>query len=101
MGGYQIEWVGYALHMARFKIGISEKRAAWVIGWIEGKVSERRLCLGELREGFGRLQFLAGSLEHLRPFLGPLCAWPCAGSKWSRPRLPVMLLEALKYIVGS
>ena len=87
--------------MARFEIGISEKRAAWVIGWIDGKVAERRIRLGELREGLGRLQFLAGPLEHLRPFLGPLYAWACAGSKWSRPRIPVMLLVSLKYIAGE
>ena len=97
-GGYQTEWVGYALDIARFEIGISEKRAAWVISWIEDKVRERRVRLGELREGLGRLQFLAGSLEHLRLLLGPLYSWACAEGKGSRPKLPVMLLVALRYM---
>ena len=54
-GGYQTEWVGYALDIARFEIGISAKRAAWVITWIDDKIRERRVRLGELREGLGRL----------------------------------------------
>ena len=100
-GGYQTEWLGYVLDMARFEIGISEMRAAWVINWIDDKVCARRVRLGELREGLGRLQFLAGPLEHLRPFLGPLYSWACAGGKWSRPWIPLMLLVALRYIASE
>ena len=85
-GGYQTESAGYALDIARFEIGISEKRAAWVISWIDDKVHERRVRLGELREGLGRLQILAGPLEHLRPFLGPLYSWACAGGKYAQGR---------------
>ena len=97
-GGVQSEWVGYALDVGRFEIGISELRAQWAIRWCGDKARERRVRLGELREGLGRLQFLAGPLEHLRPFLGPLYAWSCAGARFARPKLPVMLLLTLRFI---
>ena len=97
-GGVESEWVGYALDVGRFQIGISLLRAQWAVRWCGDKVRERRVRLGELREGLGRLQFLAGPLEHLRPFLGPLYAWSCAGARFARPKLPVMLLLILKYI---
>ena len=57
--------------------------------------------LGELREGLGRLQFLAGPLEHLRPFLGPLYAWSCAGPRYARPRMPVMILLILRFLAAE
>ena len=63
------------MDVGRFEIGISVKRAGWAVRWLEDKARERRARLGELREGLGRLQFIAGPLEHLRPFLGPLYAW--------------------------
>ena len=97
-GGIQSEWVGYALDVGRFEIGISESRARWAITWLEDKVRERRVRFGELREGLGRLQFLAGPLEEIRPFLGPLYSWSCAGPRFARPRLPAMLLLILKFI---
>ena len=100
-GGVETEWVGYALDVGRFEIGISEKRAQWVIRWCNDKVRERQVRLGELREGLGRLQFLAGPLEHLRPFLAPLYAWSCAGARFAKPKLPVMLLLILKYLAAE
>ena len=56
------------------------------------------MVLGELREALGRLQFIAGPLEHLRPFLGSLYAWSCAGNRFLKPRLPIMLLLISKLI---
>mgnify|MGYP003333509867 CR=1 FL=1 len=100
-GGVDSEWVGYALDIGRFELGISEKRAQWVVRWCTDKARERCVRLGELREGLGRLQFLAGPLEHLRPFLGPLYAWSCAGARFAKPKLPVMLVLILKYLAAE
>ena len=33
-GGEMLGWIGYALDVARFLIGISEKRVAWARRWI-------------------------------------------------------------------
>ena len=73
-GGVQIDWIGYWLDLGRFELGVSEGRAAWAVRWLTDKARERRVPLGELREGLGRLVFVAGLLEHLRPLLGPLFA---------------------------
>ena len=59
---------------------------------------EKRVPLGELREALGRLQFVAGPLEHLRPFLGPLYAWAGGGPKFALPELPVMLILIMKFL---
>ena len=100
-GGVETERVGYALDVGRFELGISDKRAQWVVRWCSDKARERCVRLGELREGLGRLQFLAGPLEHLRPFPGPLCAWSCAGARFAKPKLPVMLLLILKHLADE
>ena len=73
-----MEWIGYALDVSRFELGISIKRTKWAIDWIDDKIREWRVRLGGLKEGLGRLQILSGPLEQLRPFLGPLCVWACA-----------------------
>ena len=100
-GGIQSDWVGYYLDVGRFEVGVSEARARWVVAWLEDKARERAVRLGELREGLGRLQFVAGPLEHLRPFLGPLYAWSCAGPRFAKPRLPVMLLLIIRFLAAS
>ena len=57
-GVTQLEWIGFA----RFEAGVSEKRAQWCIAWLGDKVRELRVLLGELKEGLGRLVFVAGPL---------------------------------------
>ena len=84
--------------MARFEIWVSEARAAWAMQWLEAKARERRARLGEFHEGIGRLQFIAGPVEHLRPFLGALYAWCCAGPRHARPSLPDMILLILRFL---
>ena len=62
------ERVGHARDVGRFKTGISELRAQRAIGRYNDKVREERALPGGPREGRGRLLFLAGPLELLRPF---------------------------------
>ena len=97
-GGIQTDLVGYSLDVGRFEIGISASRAAWVVRWLQDKGRERRVRLGELREGLGRLQFVAGPFEHLRLFLGQLYSWSCAGPRYARPAMPTMILLILKFL---
>ena len=100
-GGVQVEWVGYLLDYARFEMGITESRAKWCITWLRSKVRERRIALGELREGLGRLVFVSGPIEHIRPILGPLFAWGSAGPRFLKPRLPTMLLILMEFLAGQ
>ena len=91
-GGVELEWVGYWVDVGRFELGISAARAAWASRWLSDKAAEGRVRLGELREGLGRLQFIAGPLEFLRPFLGPLYAWCAAGPRFAQPKLPALIV---------
>ena len=100
-GGIKSDWVGYYLDVGRFEFGVSELRAAWAVRWLEDKGRERTVRLGELREGLGRLQFIAGPLEHIRPFLGPLYAWACAGPRYAKPRMPIMILLIIKFLAAE
>ena len=97
-GGQVLEWIGYALDVGRFEMGITEKRVQWAVRWLRDKLREGAVRLGELREGLGRLQFVAGPLEHIRPFLGPLYAWASAGPRHIRPLLPVMIKLILEFL---
>ena len=93
-----MEWIGYLLDVGRFEMGVTASRAAWAIRWLTDKSTEGNVRLGELREGLGRLQFLAGPMEYPRPFLGPLYAWAAIGPRYARPRLPVMIVLIMKYL---
>ena len=97
-GGQQVEWIGYALDLGRFSMGVSLSRAMWAFRWLTDKAAERCVRLGELREGLGRLQFIAGPVEYIRPFLGPLYAWAHIGSRFDMPKLPPMVLIIMKYL---
>ena len=97
-GGQQVEWIGYALDLGRFSMGVSLSRAMWAVRWLTDKAAERCVRLGELREGLGRLQFIAGPVEYIRPFLGPLYAWAHIGSRFDKPKLPPMVLIIMRYL---
>ena len=97
-GGVKAEWIGYMLDIQRFELGVSESRALWASRWLSDKAAEKSVRLGELREGLGRLQFLAGPVEYIRPFLGPLYAWSSIGPRFARPKLPVMVVMIMRYL---
>ena len=97
-GGDQLEWIGYFVDLGRFQLGITEKRVQWAVRWIEDKIREGRVRLGEMREGLGRLQFVAGPLDHLRPFLGPIYGWVAAAPRYTRPQMPLMIRLILEFI---
>ena len=97
-GGVEAEWIGYWLDLGRFELGVSQVRAAWAANWLEDRAREGRAQLGELLQGIGRLGFIMGAVESLRPFLGPLYAWASAGPRYARPVIPPMLMLIMKYL---
>ena len=97
-GGFETEWIGYWVDAARFELGISANRAAWAIRWLTDKSTEGKARLGEIREVLGRLQFIAGPVEFIRPFLGPLYQWCMSGPKFALPKLPVMLVLIMRFL---
>ena len=74
-GGHEVEWVGYAVHYAEFKLGISANRAAWVISWIDRLLRDKKVIMTEMRCGLGRLAFVAQALIYEKPLLGAIYSW--------------------------
>ena len=42
-GGTALEWIGYALDVARFELGVTETRVQWAIRWIGDKVLNAKM----------------------------------------------------------
>jgi len=77
-GGDQVDWIGYWLSLWDGRLGISERRAAWLSNWMLQQVKGGRTDLAEFTSVLGRLSFSMGPLDHLRPFISPLFAWSAA-----------------------
>ena len=80
-GGLSLEWVGLVLDVKDFRIGFTQRRVEWARSFCEAVASGQPVLVRHLREGLGRLIFLAG----------PSCK---SGPSWARssrgwpPRLP-------------
>ena len=70
-GGFTYSWVGYEVCRRPCALGISESRANWAIGWMGDILNAGAVCIGELHEALGRLDFVYGALAYDKPFLGP------------------------------
>ena len=62
-GGLTYEWIGFAQDLSVFKVGISAKRAAWIVRWcsdapLAGKVQPKALS-----DVLGRLNFAAAAVD--------------------------------------
>ena len=71
-GGNVLIWVGFELLLRSRSIGISMRRAEWFARWTDKIASSPTIRTAAFEEGLGRIMFVAGALEHERPFLGPL-----------------------------
>ena len=77
-GGFRVEWLGMETEYPTYKLGLSLKRATWLVEWLRllartGKTEARAFA-----QGLGRLGFASIALDWERPFLGPLHAWSSA-----------------------
>ena len=59
-----------------YKLGLTQKRASWLVNWLREKVCNGQVASREMAQGLGRLGFAASPLDWERPFLGPLYAGP-------------------------
>ena len=75
-----------------YRLGLTEKRATWLVTWLRDKVRAGKVTAKEMAQGLGRLGFAAISLDWVRPFLGPLHAWSSAIQGRQGPMtIPTML----------
>ena len=73
-GGFETEWIGYQVDIRSWSVGVSEKKVAWLVQWVDRLVAEGQVLGREFKAGIGRMGFLAGAIRAARPFLAPLYA---------------------------
>ena len=74
-GGHEIEWIGYAVHYREYQVGISAKRAEWLIQWTANLLAAGQVNTSEFRCGLGRIAFVAQALLYEKAMLGILYTW--------------------------
>ena len=97
-GGQSYEWVGLQINLTNHSLGISEKRASWLLRWTERVIQERSVKVSDLTAVLGRLSYAAGPLERIRPFLSTLYAWAAAVPDTATLPLPEACLLVLHWI---
>ena len=97
-GGFSNSWIGYWVDFDKYEIGISETRAAWIIGWIAKALKAGSVEMADFRAVLGRIGFAVGALDFLKPFLSPLYAWQCSVDHLGKMTLPWSVSFILKYI---
>ena len=75
-----------------YKLGLSLKRATWLVEWLRGLAESGKAEARSFAQGLARLGFASIALDWERPFLGPLHAWSSAVQGKSGPlTLPTMI----------
>ncbi len=97
-GGRRIAWIGYEVWLDRLALGISAKRAAWCVGFLDKLVRDGHCQLSYLRSGLGRLTFVVTALEWERPFLAPLYSCLALHSGDGHRVLPLYVRIIARYL---
>ena len=72
-------WVGFELLLTEHALGLTERRAAWVVKWARETPAAKVVHVRAFEEALGRI--VTGALELLRPFLAPLHAFATSGPR--------------------
>ncbi|OLP75357.1 hypothetical protein AK812_SmicGene44859 [Symbiodinium microadriaticum] len=97
-GGLEVDYIGYHLDYFSWAAGISEKRAGWIVDWIDRAESMSWVVTGrQLTEFVGRLNFVTRMITWLKPFLAPLYAWQSALIRGTAAQLPNMAVLVLRF----
>ena len=103
LGGRQlaetkVTWVGFELLHGVYHLGISERRAVWFSMWAEEVASSHTINPASFEEGLGRLMYVAGALEHERPFLSPLYSFLSLHPRGAVRKVPAHVQYFLRYL---
>lgn len=97
-GGTVVQWIGYQLDVMKYEKGITESKVRWILDWIRKKREDGGATGRELRSALGRFSFVAGALNHVRPFLGPPFAWAAAMAPGTFSKFPEAVRSLLSLI---
>ena len=93
-----MDYIGYHISYYEWAAGISEKRANWIVEWIDRAETANWVITGRgLSELVGRLNFVTRLLTWLKPFLAPLFAWSNALSRSTAAQAPEMVITGGKF----
>ena len=100
-GGDTLVWVGFEILLRSRSVGISSRRAEWFVRWAVSVADSRTVHMSTFEEGLGRIMFVAGALEHERPFLAPLYKFLTMHPRNAVRRVPPYVSFILKYLAGE
>ena len=73
-GGLTVDWIGYRVDLETRSLGISPRRAVWLIDWMLREAEADKTALKDFSAVLGRLAFSMGPLFFLRSFVAQLYA---------------------------
>ena len=98
-GGFQMDFVGFWVDYARFEIGMSERRVAWLVSFVEELIANNWLIhMRRFQEFHGRLGFAAQVLPWIRPMLAPGYSWISAAGRTATLKMPQLVASTCIFI---
>ena len=98
-GGIALDYVGFWTDYSRFRLGLSEKRASWVIKTVQQLEQSGFVMMGRsFSELLGRLGFASQAVPWLKPMLGCLYAWDSVLTPFMAARLPGLVVITLQLV---
>ena len=70
-GGFRVERLGMETDYPGHQLGLSKKRAGWLVEWLRDKTTRGRVSAKEFSLGLGRLGFAAIALDWEPPLPRP------------------------------
>ena len=96
--GFVVNWIGLEVNVREWSLGLSSRRATWVVGWLDRTLAAGAVQLGELMQALGRMQYAYGVLRWDRPFLAPLYTLVHSGGPEERLPLPPFVSSAMRWL---
>jgi hypothetical protein len=94
----RVEWIGFWANLVDNSLGITTKRANWLVGWMRAQVEAGTSDMRDFVAVLGRLCFAMGPLEFLRPFVAPLFSWAAAVGNRGNVQLPWSVTFLLEFL---
>ncbi len=94
-----MDFVSFWVDYTRFEIGMSEKRVAWLVRFVEELISNGWLVhMRCFQEFHGRLGFAAKVLPWIKPMLAPGYSWISAAGRAATRKMPQLVAAACIFI---
>ena len=90
-------WVEFELLLRSRCVGISYRRAEWFARWTKN-ANASSVYVASFEEGLGRIMFVAGALEHERPYLGLLYKFLTVHPRNATRKIPPCVTFILRYL---